>query len=294
MNQNKINTIRQYTHNHYNMLLFIKNKHPRDEHISFEEKDHVYTIHGKRGEYTSVTTWNHSHFAHFDADKIIEKMKKGKNWDNPLTNKYYGMTDEQIKQAWDDNRDQAANAGTKMHADIEHFYNQVPIDNTSIEFQFFGQFVKDYHELIPYRTEWMIYCEEIKLSGSVDMVFQNPDGTLLIYDWKRCKEIKYEDEFNNTSSITECIRHVPDTNFWHYALQLNTYKMILEKKYDKRVVGLYLVCLHPDNPYKKYDRIEVPFMEKEMEDLYNLRLSIVESKTPKPPTKQNNSVGQNT
>jgi ATP-dependent exoDNAse (exonuclease V) beta subunit len=276
------------------MLLFIKNKHPRDEHISFEEKDHVYTIHGKRGEYTSVTTWNHSHFAHFDADKIIEKMKKGKNWDNPLTNKYYGMTDEQIKQAWDDNRDQAANAGTKMHADIEHFYNQVPIDNTSIEFQFFGQFVKDYHELIPYRTEWMIYCEEIKLSGSVDMVFQNPDGTLLIYDWKRCKEIKYEDEFNNTSSITECIRHVPDTNFWHYALQLNTYKMILEKKYDKRVVGLYLVCLHPDNPYKKYDRIEVPFMEKEMEDLYNLRLSIVESKTPKPPTKQNNSVGQNT
>lgn len=264
------------------MFLSIQNKHPRDEHISFEEKDHIYTIHGKRGEYTSVTTWNHSHFAHFDADKIIEKMKKGKNWDNPLTNKYYGMTDEQIKQAWDDNRDQAANAGTKMHADIEHFYNQIPIDNTSIEFQFFGQFVKDYPELIPYRTEWMIYCEEIKLSGSVDMVFQNPDGTLLIYDWKRCKEIKYEDEFNNTSSITECIRHVPDTNFWHYALQLNTYKMILEKKYDKRVVGLYLVCLHPDNPYKKYDRIEVPFMEKEMEDLYNLRLSIVESKTKNP------------
>jgi len=268
------------------MFLSIQNKHPRDEHISFEEKDHIYTIHGKRGEYTSVTTWNHSHFAHFDADKIIEKMKKGKNWDNPLTNKYYGMTDEQIKQAWDDNRDQAANAGTKMHADIEHFYNQIPIDNTSIEFQFFGQFVKDYPELIPYRTEWMIYCEEIKLSGSVDMVFQNPDGTLLIYDWKRCKEIKYEDEFNNTSSITECIRHVPDTNFWHYALQLNTYKMILEKKYDKRVVGLYLVCLHPDNPYKKYDRIEVPFMEKEMEDLYNLRLSIVESKTKNPKNPQ--------
>jgi len=269
------------------MFLSIQNKHPRDEHISFEEKDHIYTIHGKRGEYTSVTTWNHSHFAHFDADKIIEKMKKGKNWDNPLTNKYYGMTDEQIKQAWDDNRDQAANAGTKMHEDIEHFYNQIPIDNTSIEFQFFGQFVKDYPELIPYRTEWMIYCEEIKLSGSVDMVFQNPDGTLLIYDWKRCKEIKYEDEFNNTSSITECIRHVPDTNFWHYALQLNTYKMILEKKYDKRVVGLYLVCLHPDNPYKKYDRIEVPFMEKEMEDLYNLRLSIVESKTKNPKNPKN-------
>jgi ATP-dependent exoDNAse (exonuclease V) beta subunit len=257
------------------MYLKIKNRHPRDDDISFEEGPHIYTVLGERGKYTSVTTWNHSHFAHFNADKIIEKMKKGKRWNDPVANKYYGMTDEQIKKAWDDNRDQAANAGTLMHADIEHYYNKEPVNNTSIEYQYFQKFLKDYPELTAYRTEWMIYCEEIKLSGSVDMVFENPDGTILIYDWKRSKEIKYEDEFNHTTAITECIRHVPDTNFWHYALQLNTYKMILEKKYNKTVVGLYLVCLHPDNPYKTYDRIEVPFMAKEMEDLYNLRLSIV-------------------
>jgi ATP-dependent exoDNAse (exonuclease V) beta subunit len=253
------------------------NAHPRDAHISFEEGPHIYTVHGERGKYTSVTTWNHSHFAHFDADKVIQNMKKSKKWDDPNANKYYGMTDEQIKQAWDENRDQAANAGTKMHADIEHYYNQMPVTNTSIEYQFFQKFLKDFPELKPYRTEWMIYCEEIKLSGSVDMVYENPDGTLLIYDWKRCKEIRYEDEFGNTTATTECIQHVPDTNFWHYALQLNTYRMILEKKYDKKVVGLFLICLHPDNPYKTYDRIEIPFMDKEMEDLYNLRLSIVEN-----------------
>jgi hypothetical protein len=66
---------------------------------------------------------------------------------------------------------------------------------------------------------------------------------------------------------TACIQHLPDTNFWHYSLQLNMYKMILETKYNKKVVGLFLVCLHPDNVYKKYDRIEVPFLEKEMKDL---------------------------
>jgi len=253
------------------------NAHPRDAHISFEEGPHIYTVHGERGKYTSVTTWNHSHFAHFDADKVIQNMKKSKKWDDPTANKYYGMTDEQIKRAWDENRDQAANAGTKMHADIEHYYNQMPVTNTSVEYQFFQKFLKDFPELKPYRTEWMIYCEEIKLSGSVDMVYENPDGTLLIYDWKRCKEIRYEDEFGNTTATTECIRHIPDTNFWHYALQLNTYRMILEKKYDKKVVGLFLICLHPDNPYKTYERFEVPFMDKEMEDLYNLRLSIVEN-----------------
>jgi hypothetical protein len=102
------------------------------------------------------------------------------------------------------------------------------------------------------------------------MIFENPDGTLLIYDWKRCKEISHENGFGKTAS-TPCIRHLPDTNFWHYSLQLNMYKTILENKYDKKVVGLFLVCLHPDNPYKSYDRIEVPFLDKEMKDLIEYR-----------------------
>ena len=48
--------------------------------------------------FTSVTTWNHSHFDHFDADKIIQNMMNSKNWP---TNKYYGMTVDEIKGAWD-------------------------------------------------------------------------------------------------------------------------------------------------------------------------------------------------
>ena len=37
-------------------------------------------------------------------------------------------------------------------------------------------------------------------------------------------------------------------NYGHYALQLNTYKYILEKRYNKVVKELYLLCLHPNNP----------------------------------------------
>jgi len=104
------------------------------------------------------------------------------------------------------------------------------------------------------------------------MVYENENGDLLIYDWKRCKEIAYDSNFGKCSS-TQCIKHLPDTNYWHYALQLNMYKTILEHKYDKKVVGLYLICLHPDSGYKNYDRIEVPFLEKEMADLLEVRLS---------------------
>ena len=53
--------------------------HPRDDNITFDEGPHIYTIklENDSGEtyydsgYTSVTTWNHSHFPHFDADKIL-------------------------------------------------------------------------------------------------------------------------------------------------------------------------------------------------------------------------------
>jgi hypothetical protein len=103
------------------------------------------------------------------------------------------------------------------------------------------------------------------------MVFENPDGTLLIYDWKRCKEIEYEKGIFTKYATTPCISHLPDTNFWHYSLQLNIYKTILEHKYGKKVVGLFLVCLHPDNPYKTYDRIEVNIMEEEMAKLLEHR-----------------------
>ena len=47
-----------------------QNPHPRDQHIKFDEPTHVYTIDGDSN-YMSVTTWNHSHFKHFDADKIL-------------------------------------------------------------------------------------------------------------------------------------------------------------------------------------------------------------------------------
>jgi len=251
------------------------NPHPKDKTLTFDEPSHVYTItrvdnNGNEYEdsgFTSVTTWNHSHFEGFDADKIIAKMMASRNWSN---SKYYGMTPEEIKGGWEENRNNAANAGTKMHNDIERFYNKLDVDNDSIEYKWFLDFEKERDiDLTPYRTEWMVYDEDVRIVGSIDMIFEKPDGTLVIYDWKRSKEIKKTNPWK--SSHVSCISHLPDSNFWHYALQLNTYKTIIEKKYGKTVSGMYLVCLHPDNYNKSYQRIEVPELRKELTDLFDLR-----------------------
>jgi hypothetical protein len=257
-----------------------KNAHPRDEHITFDEGPHIYTVYGEQG-YTSVTTFVHHHFPAFDSDACVDKIVSSNKYRTDPTYKYYGKTREDILNEWKMNGEIASRAGTKMHYDIECYYNQIPVVNESIEYSFFQRFVQDYPELTPYRTEWIVFYEEYKLSGSIDMVFENEDGTLQIYDWKRCKSIEHE-AFGGACGNLPCISHLPDSNFWHYSLQLNMYRRILQDKYGKKVTGLYLMCLHPDNYNKNYQRIEVPFLDEEVSEL--LSYWILEPTVPvKPP-----------
>jgi ATP-dependent exoDNAse (exonuclease V) beta subunit len=272
----------------YKEILKQNNPHERDEFIKFYNNGHKYEISiDLKSKYTSVTTWCHSHFAKFDADAIIANIYKSKNW-GP-NNKYWNMTPEEIKSTWKKSGDSAANSGTNLHEQIEHFMNNEFINypyshnelssyylnnnhlsnNLSIEWEYFMNFIKEYPDLKPYRTEWMIFDEDLKLAGSIDMVYENADGTLSIYDWKRCKAISTINEWNKFA-ITPVISHIHDTNFWHYTLQLNTYKFILERKYNKMVTNLCLVILHPDNSNNTYQLMNVPILTKEMLDLLSL------------------------
>ena len=268
-------------------VLSIKNSHERDANIMFFEQGHKYTILTEPDvKYTSVTTWNHTHFEQFDADKIIGTMMKGKGWKDG--HKYWGLTAEQIKLQWNTNKDSVAGAGTDLHYDIECFLNdnRLQLDYTNkelyeiymsnnkekhefkpLDWQYFINFVRDNPELKPYRTEWLIYDDDVKISGSIDMIYENPDGTLSIYDWKRCKNITRINNFNKFA-LPVAICHLPDSNFWHYALQLNTYKVILEKKYNKKIKNMFLVRLHPDAEEKNYELIELPDLSTEVKELF--------------------------
>jgi hypothetical protein len=277
-------------------VLSNRNRHPRDNNIQFFEEGHKYVIKTDPDtKYTSVTTWNHSHFPHFDADAVITNMIKGRNWKEG--HKYWGMTPDEIKTKWNANGTSVSGAGTDMHFEIECFMNDNHMqceythkelylnyecnyiktnreyhEQKSLEWKYFIEFIKDTPELKPYRTEWTVYHEELKLAGSIDMVYENHDGTLSIYDWKRAKDITRVNTFNKYA-LTECISHMPDSNFWHYALQLNTYKAILEQKYDKKIRDLYLVRLHPDNEEKTYELIKLPDLSKNIADLFQQRIT---------------------
>ena len=271
------------------------NDHPRDKDMVFIEKTHKYIITPDPDTpYTSVTTWNHSHFGHFNAAIIIKNMMKGKNW-NP-ENKYWGLTAEEIKKKWSHDGQIAAALGTELHWKIECFMNLGGLRHQDLlyiyesnlkkegakecakecaeegdnckEWTYFLDFVRATPDLKPYRTEWRIYDETNKLAGSIDMVYENDDGTLMIYDWKRCKEISKSCAFKKHAK-TKCINYIPDTNFWHYSLQLHTYKSILESKYGKIVTDLYLVQLHEINSC--FEVIKVADMTQELVKLYEFK-----------------------
>ena len=262
------------------MLLQRENAHERDAHVSFEEKAHKYTVRGDSTGFTSVTTWNHTHFAQFDETGIVEKIMKSARRRNDSSYKYYRQSAEEILAGWESNRVAASSAGTKLHNDIELFFNQEVVCNDSVEYgyflEFWSDFQRDFPHMKPFRTEWIVYFEELKISGSIDMVFEDDrDGALWVYDWKRSKEISYEcnPAFPSAFATTACIAHLPDTNFWHYSLQLNMYKTILESKYDRVVTKMCLVCLHPTNVLQSYELHEVLAMPDEMRALREVRLA---------------------
>ena len=159
-----------------------QNYHKRDKCISFQEIGHLYTINDtlisdnplhsvKDQSYTSVTTFIHQLFPKFDPDVIIPKMMKSKNWPN---SPYFGMKPNAIKAQWAANGKAASEAGTKMHEDIELYYNDVEIQNDSIEFEYFNNYLKDHSEFTPYRTEWTVWDKDSHICGSVDMIYIKP------------------------------------------------------------------------------------------------------------------------
>lgn len=118
--------------------------------------------------------------------------------------------------------------------------------------------------LVPYRSEWVIWDETHRIAGTIDALMYNKEtGGYWIYDWKRVSkglEVDIEaTRYGYTPDTDEWLGEVSrwtkkmlppaeelyDTKYWHYALQLNLYRSILERCYNLRIEGMVLVQIHP-------------------------------------------------
>ena len=176
-----------------------------------------------------------------------------------------GKSAAEIQQMWDANRREGANRGTWMHLQFEMWLNRIVVPADTPEMHMFLQFIRSLGGLTAFRTEWGIYGDEERLAGTIDFVARDAAGDLLLFDWKRTKQIasKYTNVFKD---MREPLEHLEDCAGSHYRLQLNCYKYLLEKYYGYSISGMFIVCTHPDNGDSAFVD-KVPVMSDETEQL---------------------------
>jgi hypothetical protein len=275
------------------------NAHERDKHIIFDDEPHTYYIKGVAN-YTSCTTFIHHHFEEFDKEGVASRMLRRADFATaPKYAKYQPLCFDQdcgkrlpdaeivaaIIKSWDDNGALQSSLGTAMHRNIELFYNGEPHDASTPEF---AHFLK-YHETVtknrnwgPLRTEMIVWDEDSRLCGSVDMIYVEKDRLqevlrwqtegspplhVHLVDWKRSKQISKHGY--GKVGRRECA-HLPDCNYYHYQLQLNLYKYMLEKNYNVVVDSLAILVCHPDN---------TTYLEFAVDDFQNTIQAMVQSHT---------------
>ncbi len=233
-----------------------KNPHEYDECI-IRDENHIYIIRGIN-RYPSVSSVIHRIFPKFNTEKVIRNILSNPRIDDPCYD-YYKMNRQGILKSWDESK----RLGTLLHSEIENYYNLSESSNVEVkkEFSFFLNFVNDFN-LIPFRTEWMVFSDQMKLAGTIDMIFKKKNGNYILIDWKNCKNISMD------SYKEKCIpfNHLENNNYTHYSIQLNLYKEILKRQYDIIIDQIYIVCLHKNQD--NYLLYEILDLSKEVEILF--------------------------
>ena len=240
----------------------MRNKHWRDDNISFRKADHQYIVDGTPLD--SVTTFVKNCFPEFNADFHAKRKAES-----------LGITKEEVLEMWDKKGRESREQGTAMHEKIESYYlgKSVSADTTFELFKIFANKIT----LKPYRTEWAVYDWEQKIAGTIDFVdYQN--GEYIIYDWKRSDKLIAKNGLpikNSQYGVKALppIENLDDSPYYHYALQLSLYKYILEKNYGITVSKLRLRIFHPS--YNKPYVLEMPYLRNEIDTLFGYRSEVI-------------------
>ena len=236
----------------------------QDAELVFEPFEHIYRYGDKVLKPVSNVVL--MFFKEFDALSMSE-YKSG------------GNIRDQIKlmETWECNGAKSREVGTQMHLVIENYFKNKPIPDSyhfsfngqyvnvdetislKTEIKYFHNFLNDHPTLIPFRTEWRICDLKNGIAGSIDFICRNGNN-YYIFDWKRSKKSSPDERIYQHG--INGLEDIPDISYWHYALQQNLYRYILQQNYGVQVAKMHIVIIHPDYPnYKVY---EIPTMDKEI------------------------------
>lgn len=199
--------------------------------ITFIENTHKYLL--GDSECMSVTTLIHTYEPKKDWDRIAAGHAK-KN----------GLKTEDVKKKWKRENDISLERGTKFHKQREEdLLSCSNIEGLEIHRPSINE---EGHKLSPSQKlkdgiypELLVYLNSANVCGQADYV-EIRNGLINIKDYKTNKEIKMNG-FVNWEGVEERllppISSIPNSNYWKYALQLNTYAYIIRKNNPLLKIG---------------------------------------------------------
>ena len=236
---------------------------PGEDRIHFDEASHVYSVVGAEVR-CSVTALVHKYSGGFDARAVIEQMQARDSWERTrctyLRDDGTEMSVEEIMEKWEANGRVQRSRGTLMHYHIEQYLNGAIIEKpNSPEFE---QFLELYDAVLSeyqiFRTEAPIFHPGLGVAGQVDCLCLDDSGGTVLRDWKRAKEVRTD----NRQQMLPPLHHLPDCNYFCWALQANMYRHILESCYHLKVSRMLLGVMHPLSPRPVC--VELPRLEAEI------------------------------
>ena len=195
-------------------------KHPSGLTMYFTESDHVYR--DEYGtEYVSGTTLIHRAFPEFDSAAISAKCAKRQ-----------GVDQSEILADWE-----ARNrAGTRAHENCEYQilgqYDRMHAPEDETERVRFAAAWEEVEKIRAAGFQWMrpeyvVFSPRFLIAGSIDLLCCRDDQNYLIVDWKYLKKMRYK-AFRDEVGTIRPTAHLPNCNYYHYAMQLNVYEFILK------------------------------------------------------------------
>lgn len=232
--------------------------------IFFTEDNHLY-VDDFGFEYTSSTTLVHSAFEAFNPAKAAA-AKAART----------GVPAEHYLKEWQTCGQESARLGTRTHENCERqilgmYSNMHQPENHEEQARFRAAWFEVerlktlYLRLEP---EKLIFSPRFRIAGSIDLLGLRHDGSYSIIDWKFIKELKMT-AFRNKTGVHFATRHLPDCNFYHYALQTNIYDQIL------RVEGYIPAMAAVDKWLAVYDFIRHKFDFVKMPELQHEALLLM-------------------
>jgi ATP-dependent exoDNAse (exonuclease V) beta subunit len=228
--------------------------------IRLEESTHTYLLDDPEDiSFTSVTTFIGQFFDEFDAEKIATKLVRT----HP---RYQDTTVDEVLAKWKSQTDR----GTEVHRQLE-LYIKEDIYPTDVKAIPGVKYLENYisNPDCDILSEVILYSKKWRIAGTIDVILVDKiNKKYYLIDWKTSKKID-KTSFNSRMGIMPETSHIMDCNYYHYALQLSMYSLLLEANYDIKPEDLIIVQLKEGG----YEDYQLPNMKKVVIDMLNSRLA---------------------